>query len=66
MPINQHGLDDVHAQTLNAVLASAAKTREMIEKAKAAGLDMSAAEQQNETHCAVAQGLKKQFFPHIP
>lgn len=59
-------LDDCHCKTLDDCLRECAAIQEEIEKNKRAGLDMSAAEEQNKVHAQVAAGIKREHFPNRP
>lgn len=56
--------DPAHVHTLTSVISSTVETGKMIEKMKAAGLDMSGPEEQNNMHRKVAEELKRQFYPN--
>lgn len=45
---------------------SCVRTRDMLQRFKAAGLDVTQQELQNEEHARIANGLKQQFFPDMP
>lgn len=55
-------LDAVHCKTLDDCLRACSITQDAIEKCKRAGLDMAAAEEQNQMHASVAKGLRQEFF----
>lgn len=52
-----------HLFTLNHVLGKIAETRDKIERAKRAGMDVERAEAELEMQQTLASGLKREFFP---
>jgi predicted lactoylglutathione lyase len=63
---SSHPFNEAHLPIVNNVLQSAQQAKALIEKAKSIGLDMSAAEQQNNMHEKFMYGIKQQFFPNHP
>lgn len=66
MDNHSHPLTDEHYNKLQQVCASCGKTAGILEKAKAAGLPVEQAEQENANNLQLATGLKAQFFPNRP
>jgi hypothetical protein len=65
-PPKLNPLTDVHCDCLNGVCKSCAETADLINRAKAAGFDVSAAEELNNKQLEIAIKTKQQFFPHKP
>lgn len=59
-------LDDAHCKTLDDCMRACSQTQDVLERAKRAGLDMSAADEHNRQTAQLAAGLKKEFFPGRP
>jgi hypothetical protein len=66
MASRQPTLTDQHAAVLTSVCKSCQDTHELIQKAQAAGLDMSEYHQQNQAQLLLATKLKASFFPQSP
>lgn len=56
-------LNREHLHVLNRALDRIARTKEMIARAKRAGMDVSRAEEELEVQEQLAVGLKREFFP---
>lgn len=59
-------LKDEHCDCLNRCLQLNSECGELIAKLKAAGLDVEAFKEQNDSQRALAENLKRTFFPHRP
>lgn len=61
--VDSYPLTAEHLAKLDQVLSSCAQTQAMIDKCKAAGLDVSQAETENQSQQQLATALKASFFP---
>ncbi len=63
---NSAPLTDEHCECLNQVLASISQTRELVQRCKNCGLDVSRAEEEINSQEDLAKKLKAEFFPNRP
>lgn len=59
-------LNETHLAELNRVLERCAANKELIGKCIDSGLDFQEAHAQNEQHAAMAEKIKRHFFPNNP
>lgn len=63
MPSDPTKIDECHCDTLNDCLKACATTQKLIDKMRAAGFDMDAAEEENKRQASIAAGIKREFYP---
>lgn len=60
---SENPLTAQHAADLTKLAEMTAKTRELLERSKRAGVPMDDLHAENEAHCDLCKGLKREFFP---
>lgn len=63
---NPNPFNDQHYELACHGEKSCAQVRDILNRFKAAGLDVSAQELTNEEHARIFSGIKQQFFPDRP